>query len=172
METTNFKIMSLSIFFQHVPVWRHGTVCQFDRDTKYQIRPILPSWIVVKTLRTIFCASCDDVPVKIKQENGQPYSLKLSIDWCHFQPLLAVFGQVPLSVIRASLKGQPKFPQKYEVKFINNFTILYLWRITYLFITLKKSTESILFYKFFVSAHHSILYCVLKGVSTARWKGI
>ena len=48
---------------------------------------------VVNMLRTIICSSRDNVLLKLKKENCRLYSLKLCIDWCHFQPLLAVVGQ-------------------------------------------------------------------------------
>ena len=73
-----------------------GTVLRLYADTddrKRPTRPIKAYPIVVKTLRTVLCSSCDGVPLKLKKEHGRPGSLKLSMDWYHFRPLLAVDGQ-------------------------------------------------------------------------------
>ena len=76
--------------------WTHGTVLWLYADTDNHILPIRPveaDPTVVKTLGTVLCSSRDGVPLKWKKENGRPGSLKISIDWYHFWPLLAVIGQ-------------------------------------------------------------------------------
>ena len=62
-------------------------------DRKRPTRPVEAGSIVVKMLGTLLGSSRDGVPLKLKKENGRPGRLKLSIDWYHFRPLLAVVGQ-------------------------------------------------------------------------------
>jgi len=76
--------------------WTPGTVHQLYTDTddhKRPTRPVVANPIVVKMMWTVLCSSCDGVPLKWKKENGRTGSLKLSVDWYHFRPLLAVVGQ-------------------------------------------------------------------------------
>ena len=73
--------------------WTCGTVLRLYSNTDDRILTIPPveaGQIVVKTLRTVLCSYHDGVPLKWKKEPG---SLKISIDWYHFRPLLAVVGQ-------------------------------------------------------------------------------
>ena len=59
-------------------------------DRKRPTRPVEADSIVVKTLRTVLYSFRDGVSLKLKKKNGRPDSLKISIDWYHFQPLSPV----------------------------------------------------------------------------------
>ena len=86
--------------------------------------------IVVKTMRTIVCSSHDGLPLKLKKENRQPDSLKLSIKWCQFRPLLAVVGQYLL----AHLQGLEVQKLTYSLKLQNHLKFLYYVYATTVFI--------------------------------------
>ena len=81
---------------------------------------------------------------KIKKRNGEPDSLNLSIDWCHFRAQLAEVGQYLPVKFRHILCGKSKTSARYILK----YHAIVLW-ITLIIIKLqsRKINKMIILYK-------------------------